>query len=411
MSQAGGVSSGGGGGGDVVGPGASTDNALVRWDGTSGTMIKDGIAIETDGGQIQAALGDITTPTYSFLGADNSGMFTNGTDTFIVGNGVAGLYSGFNSGMAGNTNTIANGVIYNAIRTEISDYTVAFNDHLILVDTSTFSAPINISLMVSPITGQEFEIKDASGSASNFNINIIGNIDGAGSYVINQNYGSVTLIYNGTQWNAVGSVNASSGIGGSTGSTDRAIIIADGTGGSTVQGSLPTITSGGAILAPDGLDSAPTYSFTGDPSVGLARSGTGINFDANNVTAFSYSDTGIRTSVPLTTANPLLLLYGYGIVKTSTPVSSPYVVDDVYDYLITVNTSSAYTIQLPDSSITGVSFIIKDATGTGAATNNITVTTVSGTTLIDGSTSYVINTTRASVTVVFSTSLGAYLVI
>lgn len=43
MSQAGGNSSSGGGGGsgDVSGPGSSTDNALARWNGTSGDTIQD----------------------------------------------------------------------------------------------------------------------------------------------------------------------------------------------------------------------------------------------------------------------------------------------------------------------------------------------------------------------------------
>lgn len=39
----------GAGSGDVVGPGASTDNALVRWDGTGGTDVKDsGVLIDDD---------------------------------------------------------------------------------------------------------------------------------------------------------------------------------------------------------------------------------------------------------------------------------------------------------------------------------------------------------------------------
>ncbi len=40
------------GGGDVVGPGASTDGALVRWDGTSGQLVKDGTIIQSDSGDL-----------------------------------------------------------------------------------------------------------------------------------------------------------------------------------------------------------------------------------------------------------------------------------------------------------------------------------------------------------------------
>lgn len=53
-------SSGGSGGGDVSGPGSSTDNALVRWDGTSGTLIKNSSVIITDGGDISANSIDLT---------------------------------------------------------------------------------------------------------------------------------------------------------------------------------------------------------------------------------------------------------------------------------------------------------------------------------------------------------------
>ena len=45
------------------------------------------------------------------------------------------------------------------------------------------------------------------------------------------------------------------GIGGSTGSTDNAIIRADGTGGATIQASSPTITNGGQIMSTGGITS------------------------------------------------------------------------------------------------------------------------------------------------------------
>lgn len=53
MSQAGSIgSSGGGGGGDVSGPVSSTDNALVRWDGTTGTLVSNSVAILSDTGEL-----------------------------------------------------------------------------------------------------------------------------------------------------------------------------------------------------------------------------------------------------------------------------------------------------------------------------------------------------------------------
>lgn len=81
-------------------------------------------------------------------------------------------------------------------------YTVLPQDQLVLVDGSAARV---INLSASPVSGQKHIIKDNSGSASGVNTITItpaaGNIDGAGTYVMNVAYGSATVIYNGTQWN------------------------------------------------------------------------------------------------------------------------------------------------------------------------------------------------------------------
>lgn len=55
-------------------------------------------------------------------------------------------------------------------------------------------------------TGAEFVIKDGKGDAAANNITITpaaGTIDGAATSVISANYGSATLLYNGTEWSAI----------------------------------------------------------------------------------------------------------------------------------------------------------------------------------------------------------------
>ncbi len=82
-------------------------------------------------------------------------------------------------------------------------YTTVPQDNLILVDTSS---PRTIIPLASPTTGQVHRIKDNVGSGNSNNITITPsgkNIDGASSFVINTNYGSVDIVYNGTQWNVV----------------------------------------------------------------------------------------------------------------------------------------------------------------------------------------------------------------
>jgi hypothetical protein len=56
-------------------------------------------------------------------------------------------------------------------------------------------------------TGTVFIVKDISGAAFTNNITVTATggalIDGAASALINTNYGSITLVFNGTQWNIV----------------------------------------------------------------------------------------------------------------------------------------------------------------------------------------------------------------
>lgn len=82
-------------------------------------------------------------------------------------------------------------------------YTTLTTDYIILVD-STSARTIN--LISSPDTGTTYRIKDNGGLAGTNNITISGNgknIDGSASYIVNTNYGSVDVAYNGTQWNVL----------------------------------------------------------------------------------------------------------------------------------------------------------------------------------------------------------------
>lgn len=56
-----GLSSGSGSSGDVTGPGGSTDNALVRFNGTTGKILKDSSVTISDDGDITATSIDLTT--------------------------------------------------------------------------------------------------------------------------------------------------------------------------------------------------------------------------------------------------------------------------------------------------------------------------------------------------------------
>lgn len=85
-----------------------------------------------------------------------------------------------------------------------SPYTVLSTDDFLPVNSS--GGNITVNLPSSPITGKGYTIADTSGTSGTNSITINGNgfqIIGNGSYVINSNYGELTVIFNGTNWTKV----------------------------------------------------------------------------------------------------------------------------------------------------------------------------------------------------------------
>jgi hypothetical protein len=80
--------------------------------------------------------------------------------------------------------------------------------------------------------------------------------------------------------------------------------------------------------------------------------------------------------------------------------TTPYVVAATDDFLGVTTTSLAITVQLPNAPATGRVYSIKDSTGNASA-HNITVTTVGGTVLIDGTATFLMNTAYQAISVIF----------
>jgi hypothetical protein len=152
--------SGGGGSGNVTGPASSTDNALVRWDGTTGQLIQNSLAILSDAGSL----------------------------TGLTALSVNGL------------STLGAGQVVKVTSPGAYPYTVLTTDYLIIVDTSLART---INLNVAPTAGQTYRIKDNTGTAGTNNITVTpaaGTIDGAGTASIASNYGAIDVIFTGSQW-------------------------------------------------------------------------------------------------------------------------------------------------------------------------------------------------------------------
>lgn len=83
----------------------------------------------------------------------------------------------------------------------ITPFTATLADYYLAVDVA---APASVILPASPL-GTVFVIKDIDGDAATNPITITASttIDGTASATINSPYGSITLIFNGTEWNIV----------------------------------------------------------------------------------------------------------------------------------------------------------------------------------------------------------------
>lgn len=200
-------------------------------------------------------------------------------------------------------------------RTQITgDYT-QYERGLTLIDCR-HSAPLTVTLIRpdNAIDGTVVEVKDASGAAATNNITVqsstSGNIDGASTYVINQNYQSVKFYCDGTNWFTLGkpistgsgtTINSTNSLvpyrSSSTAFSDSNIIrssttvteLRDITTGSNAQTLRVYGTSDNGVSAPTNyVRAAITGSSTG-LTIGMESGGTG---SANQNITLSPTGTG-----------------------------------------------------------------------------------------------------------------------
>lgn len=88
--------SGGGGAGDVTGPGSSTDNALARFDGTTGKIVQNSLAILDDTGNL--------TGVKDFNASGNVHLGSTPLNTLTIGALVATATYGLRAGAASHGN-------------------------------------------------------------------------------------------------------------------------------------------------------------------------------------------------------------------------------------------------------------------------------------------------------------------
>jgi hypothetical protein len=176
----------------------------------------------------------------------------------------------------------------------------------------------------------------------------------------------LTFSGSGTTEMVVGTLVVSHGGTGATTLTSDSILLGNGTSAVTALGAA---TNG---QLPIGNTGNP-------PTLATLTAGTGVTV-VNGAGAITISSSNTLAFTSVTT--------------------TPYVVLTTDDFLGVTTTTLAITIELPNSPATGRIYTIKDSTG-NSATHNITVTTVGGTDLIDGATTFVMNTAYESINALF----------
>ena len=306
----------GGGGGDISGPGGSTLNAIVSWNNTLGTTVKDNKAVILVSGldanasdltfiaTIQASKGADTagaTPNYSFTGDVGTGMWSSGANILDF-----------------STNTVS--------QFRIAGVAAAVN-RILISGSATGVLPANAALIKS------------SGADAQVDIGLIAHGNTSGVSILPNDGAAVAPL---RFWNAAGTFNTSLRAGVNAGnvaltlpitlpasantplvgdnagvltfsavdldnvvqnlgiSTDNAIAIFDLATGKLIQNSAAIVsdTTGTITLAPNGqfvaglgAVGAPSFTFLTDTNTGLYRIATEqIGFTANGELQFAVRD-------------------------------------------------------------------------------------------------------------------------
>jgi hypothetical protein len=158
------AASGGGGSGDVVGPASATDNALVRFDTTTGKLVQNSVGILSDAGVLTGLTGLTSSGSVTLSGltsgrmpyastggllADSANLLYSGTDLTVygltVGRGAGAVATNTAVGasaLAGNTSGVDNHAVgYLAMTTNTSgSYNVALGSGALKVSNANQNA-------------------------------------------------------------------------------------------------------------------------------------------------------------------------------------------------------------------------------------------------------------------------------
>ncbi|HUC70368.1 MAG TPA: hypothetical protein VMS01_04170 [Stellaceae bacterium] len=171
--------------------------------GGTGSISASGTALDNITGFSGTGLVNRTgAGTYSFM-ATNAVAFTGGTIDGVTIGGTTPAAAHFTTLSTSGITTFGSGEVGPVrVVTASGAVTMATTDNTIEVDKTT-GAATTVNLVSSPTPGTRLCVKDGKGDASANNITLspaAGNIDGGATFIMNQNYQSTCIQYDGTKW-------------------------------------------------------------------------------------------------------------------------------------------------------------------------------------------------------------------
>ena len=326
------------GSGDVVGPASATDNALARFDGTTGKLIQNSVVTVDDTTGNMAGVGTLTVGgalTYGSVTLTNNVTGTGkmvldsspilvtpnlGTPSTLVGTNITGTASGLTAGTV-TTNANLTGDV-----TSVGNATAITSNVIVDADINS-SAAIADTKLATISTASKVSNSATTATSANTASAIVAR-DASGNF----SAGTITATLTGTATNVTGTVAVANGGTGLTalGSAGQVLRVNAGTtaleyasvstgGVTSVTGTAPVISSGGATPAismaaatssVDGYLTSSDWTTFNNKQAAITLTTTGTSgaatFISNTLNIPQYSGgggSGTVTNVSVVTAN------------------------------------------------------------------------------------------------------------
>ena len=157
----------------------------------TGIYVTNSVSVKIDSNIVGGGVNTAAPPAFTYRGVILDGTVVNVTEKNTVHNGT------------GSTGTIRGRVAqYTVVSSSGTNYQLLGTEETLVI-VNTTAAAIQVTPPTLVPNGYAVTIKDGAGNASTRAIQFIGTVDGSLNPIYNTNYFAVTLLWNGTQWNAI----------------------------------------------------------------------------------------------------------------------------------------------------------------------------------------------------------------